>query len=145
MIPKSVVYIFFIIGLISAVAFRAIIIFQHLNPRWVRPVWYVGAIGYFIFFLYRYLITKKRKKAIEEFQLIEKVKANACLLDKDREVVLYLLSSLRFSLEDINYAVLFILSIIAKIIIRAKIHKAPSPRSTFPDYGAEVCVRVSTK
>jgi hypothetical protein len=112
-LPKSVVYAFFILGLISAIAFRAIILFQRLEPLWVRPVWYIGTIGYFLFFLYRYAITKKRKKAIEEFQLIEKVKANACLSDQDREVVLYLLSSIRLSLEDINYAIIFILSLVA--------------------------------
>ena len=112
-VPKFVIYSFFILGLISAIAFRAIIILQHLEPSWVRPVWYIGAIGYFLFFLYRYEITKKRKKAISDFQLIEKVKANACLNDEDREVVLYLLSSLKFSLEDVNYAIIFLLSIIA--------------------------------
>lgn len=112
-VPKYVIYGFFILGLISAIAFRAIIIFQHLEPRWVRPVWYIGAIGYFLFFLYRYKITKKRKRAVEEYRLIEKITADACLSDKDREAVLYLLKSIRFSLEDLNYAIIFILSVIA--------------------------------
>lgn len=114
-VPKYLIYGFFIVGLFSAIAFRAIIVFQHLEPGWVRPVWYIGVVGYFIFFLYRYKITRKRKKAIEEYQLIEKVKANACLTDEDREVVLYLLSSIKSSLEDINYALIFLLSIIAII------------------------------
>ena len=65
------------------------------------------------FFLYRYHITRKRKRAVEDFQLIEKIRANACLEDKDREVLLYLLSSIRLSLEDINYAIIFVLSVIA--------------------------------
>ena len=112
-VPKYVIYSVFILGLISAIAFRAIIIFQRLEPAWIRPVWYLGTIGYFLFFLYRYIITKKRKKAIEKFQLIEKVKANACLTDNDKEVVLYLLSSVKYSLEDINYAIIFLLSILA--------------------------------
>lgn len=112
-VPKYIIYGFFILGLVSAVAFRAIIVLQHLEPSWVRPVWYIGAVGYFFFFLYRYAITKKRKKAIEDFRLIEKIKANACLLEDDREVVLYLLSSIRSSLEDVNYAVIFLLSVMA--------------------------------
>jgi hypothetical protein len=112
-VPKYVIYGFFILGLISAIAFRTIIVIQHLEPEWIRPVWYTGTIGYFLFFLYRYMITQKRKKAIKEFQLIEKVKANASLTDKDREVVLYLLSSVKYSLEDINYAIIFLLSVIA--------------------------------
>ncbi len=112
-VPKYVIYGFFILGLLSAIAFRAIILFQRLEAAWVRPVWYIGTIGYFFFFLYRYAITKKRKKAVEQFQLIEKLKANTCLTDQDREVVLYLLSSIRLSLEDINYAIIFILSLVA--------------------------------
>ena len=112
-VPKYIIYSFFILGLISAIAFRTIIVIQRVEPAWIRPVWYTGTIGYFFFFLYRYLITLKRKKAIEEFQLIEKLKVNACLTEEDREVVLYLLSSVKYSLEDINYAIIFLLSVLA--------------------------------
>lgn len=112
-LPKYIIYGFFVIGLISAIAFRAIIVFQHLEPSWVRPVWYAGIVGYIFFFLYRYRITKKRKKAIDDFQLIDKVKANACLTEEDREIVLYLLSSIKSSPEDLNYAIIFILSLLA--------------------------------
>ena len=112
-LPKYIIYGFFVIGLISAIAFRAIIVFQHLEPSWVRPVWYAGIVGYIFFFLYRYRITKKRKKAIDDFELIVKVKANACLTEEDREIVLYLLSSIKSSPEDLNYAIIFILSNLA--------------------------------
>jgi hypothetical protein len=112
-VSRYVIYSFFSLGLVSAIAFRAIIVFQHVEPAWLRPVWYIGTIGYFLFFLYRYMITRKRKKAIEEFQLIEKISTNTCLTDIDRKIVLYLLSSVKNSLEDINYAIIFLLSIVA--------------------------------
>ncbi|MDI6745275.1 MAG: hypothetical protein QMD07_07865 [Thermodesulfovibrionales bacterium] len=112
-LPKYIIYGFFVIGLVSAIAVRAIIVFQRLEPSWVMPVWYAGIIGYIVFFLYRYMITKKRKKAIDDFRLIDKVKANACLTEEDRETVLYLLSSIKSSPEDLNYAIIFILSILA--------------------------------
>lgn len=114
-VPKYIMYSFFILGLVSAIAFRSIIIFQGIEPSWVRPVWYIGTVGYFLFFLYRYNITKKRKKAVEQFKLIEKLNTNACLTETDREIVLYLLSSIKLSLEDINYAIIFLLSILAVI------------------------------
>jgi hypothetical protein len=112
-VPKYIIYSFFALGLISAIAFRAIIVLQRIEPLWIRPVWYIGTIGYFLFFLYRYMITKKRKKAIEEFQLIEKIKTDACLTDVDRKIVIYLLSSVKSSSEDLNYAIIFLLSILA--------------------------------
>ncbi len=114
-LPTSVIYCFFALGIISAIAFRAIIVFQRIEPLWVRPVWYVGVIGYMVFFLYRYYISEKRKKAVVKFQLIEKVKANACLTDEDREMVVYLLSSIRKSPENVNYFIIFLLSILAII------------------------------
>ena len=114
-VPKYIMYSFFTLGILSAIAFRSIIIFQAVEPPWVRPVWYIGTVGYFLFFLYRYTISKKRKRAVEEFQLIEKLETNTRLTEKDREVVLYLLSSIKRSLEDINYAIIFLLSVLAVI------------------------------
>ena len=111
--PKHIIYGFFLVGIVSALAFRSIIVFQRLEPSWVRPVWYVGVLGYVGFFLYRYYISKKRKRAIKEYGLIEKVQANACLTEEEREVVTYLLSSIKKSREDINYLVIFLLSILA--------------------------------
>jgi hypothetical protein len=59
-VPKYIIYSFFILGLISAIAFRAIIVIQRLEPAWIRPVWYTGTIGYFFFFLYRYIISERK-------------------------------------------------------------------------------------
>ncbi|GAB4487687.1 MAG: hypothetical protein OHK006_17130 [Thermodesulfovibrionales bacterium] len=112
-VPRYFITGFFVLGLVSAIAFRAIIVIQRLEPSWVRPAWYAGTIGYFFFFLYRYMITRKRKRTIEEYRLIEKLRGNACLREEDREAVLYLLSSVRSSLEDLNYAIIFVLSIAA--------------------------------
>jgi hypothetical protein len=111
--PHYVIYGFFFIGLVSALAFRSIIVIERLEPEWVRPVWYLGVLGYIGFFLYRYWITKKRKRAVKDFKLIEKIQGDTCLSPDEREVVVYLLSSIRKSREDINYLVIFILSVVA--------------------------------
>ncbi|RJQ20004.1 MAG: hypothetical protein C4560_05375 [Nitrospiraceae bacterium] len=112
-VPPYVIYGFFFLGLISAVAFRLIIVLQRFEPAWVRPVWYAGVLGYIGFFMYRYAIARKRKKVIKHYDLIEKVKTNACLSEEDREVVIYLLSSLKKSLEDVNYLLIFLFSLLA--------------------------------
>jgi len=114
-VPGYVIYGFFVLGLLSAIAFRIIIVFQRIEPSWVRPVWYAGVLGYLVFFLYRYYISRKRKRAIRKFDLISKLRANACLSDEDREVVIYLLSSIQKSMEDLNYYIIFILSVLAII------------------------------
>jgi hypothetical protein len=111
--PRYVVYGFFILGLLSAIGFRSIIIFEHVEPSWVRPVWYMAVVGYILFFLYRYRITRKRKTAIRDFHLIEKIRNNVALTEDDREVAAYLLSSLTVSPEGINYFIIFLLSVLA--------------------------------
>ncbi len=85
----------------------------HLDPAWVRPVWYFAVVGNFFFFYYRFMITQRRKKAIADFGLIEKIKAGSMLSDDDRDVTVYLLRSIEKSLENYNYLVIFIFSILA--------------------------------
>lgn len=85
----------------------------YVEPSLVAPVWYFGVCGYMIFFLYRFYITVKRKRAIRDHQLIEKVSAGQCLEGRDREVLMYLLTSICVSREHINYYIIFTLSIVA--------------------------------
>lgn len=112
-VAPSVIYLFFLIGVISAISFRALIIFTHVHPEWFRPVWYLGTVGYVIFFLYRYWISQKRKRAIRQYDLLNKLKGPGELTGEEREVLVYLLSSLAKSREDLNYLFIFFLSIFA--------------------------------
>lgn len=112
-VPKPVIVGFFVLGLLSSVAFRAIILLQKYSPVWVRPVWYFGVIGYMLFFMYRYYISLRRKRAIAQSGIIEKIGAGDTLSAEDRDAALYLLNSVRRSQEDWNYLAIFILSILA--------------------------------
>jgi hypothetical protein len=112
-IPKPVILGFFALGLLSSIAFRAIILFQKFSPGWVRPVWYFGVIGYMLFFMYRYRISLRRKGTIARTNLIEKLREGSALSADDREAALYLLNSIRKSPEDWNYLAIFVLSLAA--------------------------------
>lgn len=112
-IPKPVILGFFTLGLLSSIAFRAIILFQKYSPGWVRPVWYFGVIGYMLFFMYRYRISLRRKGTISQTNLIEKLRSGSQLSDEDRAAALYLLNSIHKSPEDWNYLAIFALSLAA--------------------------------
>jgi hypothetical protein len=112
-VPKPVIIGFFLLGLLSSVAFRAIILLQKYSPGWVRPVWYFGVLGYMLFFIYRYYISHRRKRAIAHTNVIEKIRAGGTLSSDDRDAALYLLNSVRKSQEDWNYLAIFVLSVIA--------------------------------
>ncbi|MFC1548479.1 hypothetical protein ACFL5E_00810 [Candidatus Omnitrophota bacterium] len=110
--PAYIMNLSFVIGLVSAIAFRSIIVFAHLDPRFIRPVWYFAVIGYIFFFLYRYIVSKRRRDAVRNYELIEKIRKNACLDEEERKVTIYLLSSLNKSRERLNYLLICILSVI---------------------------------
>lgn len=112
-LPKPIIITFFLLGVLSSVAFRAIILFQKFSPQWVRPVWYFGVIGYMVFFMYRYGISLRRKRIIAQTDIVEKLKEGVALSVKDKEAALYLLKSIQKSREDWNYLAIFILSIVA--------------------------------
>jgi hypothetical protein len=111
--PPYMIYGMLALGLVSAFSFRVIIVLERVEPLWVRPAWYLGAGGYVFFFFYRYMITRRRKRAIGDYRLLEKLKGGEPLSDEERSVVFYLLSSVKSSKEDINYVVIFALSVLA--------------------------------
>ena len=110
-LPKWVVYLFFVIGVISAFSFRAIILTH--DQLTARIFWYIAVVGYIFFFFYRYSIAKKRTRIIEKYQLCEKLSSDEKLDGKSREACLYVVASLRKSREKYNYYLIFLFSIIA--------------------------------
>jgi len=111
--PGYVKYGAFVLGLSTAVALRAIIILEHVQPGWVRPAWYFAVLGNFLFFYYRYQITEKRKRAIRKHKLVEKVEGLDSISEDDREVLIYLLNSVEKSPEHLNYMIIFAFSLVA--------------------------------
>lgn len=115
-LPPAVINLFFVVGLMSALSFRALMAIKDLQPQLFRPVWYLGIIGYILFFGFRYSITRKRKKAISEYNLIAKLEKGEELSPNDRQVVTYILSSLQKSRENLNYLFIFATSAIAILL-----------------------------
>ena len=116
-LPKTVspfvIYLFLVIGLLSAVAFRLLTIINTFTPSLMRPVWYFGVIGYIFFFAYRYHISEKRKNAIRANRLLEKIQSPGEITSEDRALIAYVLSSIVKSKENLNYLFIFALSIAA--------------------------------
>jgi hypothetical protein len=103
----------FWLGLATAIAVRALIVLNHVNPALVRPVWYFAVLGNFVFFYYRYQISARRKRVIREHDLITKISAQKTLTDSDRQMLIYILNSIKTSPEHLNYLIIFFFSLIA--------------------------------
>ena len=114
--PTYRIYFFLILGLSTAIAFRALLIIDHLQPAWVRPLWYFAVLGNFLFFCYRYKISNKRKHTIQRYNLIDKIVKETHLKPEDRHAIIYILQSIKQSPENINYLIISVFSLVAIVI-----------------------------
>ena len=116
LIPEFYIHLFFIIGLLSTLSIRLIIIAKYIDPALVRLFWYMGISGYIIFFAFRFHITTKRKNLIITHGIIPKINASKEFDENDKELIEYILSSIIKSKEHLNYLFIFASSFAAIMI-----------------------------
>lgn len=103
-------------GIIATISYRIIIIFSAEQNFLIRLFWYIGTIGFVIYFIHRYQISENRARIILEHNLDEKVTQLSSLSGEDREALTYIIKSLEVSHERWNYIIIFISSILALLI-----------------------------
>jgi hypothetical protein len=112
---KPVRLLYFWIGIAATTAYRAIIFFTDANPVLLKVTWYIGTIGFIIYFAHRYQVSGRRARAIEEYRLTEKIPQLSELTLEERSALSYVLSTLRSTKEKWNYIFIFATSAIALI------------------------------
>lgn len=103
-------------GIIATLAYRIIVVLNNYSAVWVDIAWYIGTVGFIIYFIHRYDISDKRAKLVTENKLAQKIKANKPLSDEDREALGYILRTLKTTKEKWNYVVIFAASGIALLV-----------------------------
>ena len=68
---KAIRLSFFIIGIVATLAYRIIILLNFYSPYWVKVSWYIGTIGFILYFGHHFNIQRKRAKLILDYNLIE--------------------------------------------------------------------------
>jgi len=113
--PKPVRLFFFWAGIIATVAYRIIVVLNYYSPLWVKIAWYIGTIGFVLYFWHRFRIAKKRADLIRDYNLLEAV--NDCSLEKkQKEALSYLVKTSLTSKSRWNSGLIFILSVAALIL-----------------------------
>lgn len=115
-LPKWLINLFLWIGLCAGIAVRSLMLLNRANPAAAVWVWRFAMLSYFIFFLYRYFIGRRRRGIVTRHHLIEKITAAEHLDETTREGTIYILRSIVRSKELFNYAFICILSLIALIL-----------------------------
>ncbi len=102
-------------GIIATLAYRIIIVLNFYSNTWVKISWYVGTIGFIIYFIHRYQISDKRAKLITDNQLRKKIKQAKEINDQDSQALDYILRTLVSTKEKWNYIFIFVMSGLALI------------------------------
>ncbi|MFH2138197.1 MAG: hypothetical protein ABII88_06765 [Candidatus Omnitrophota bacterium] len=113
---SSLSWIFFIIGIIATIAMRIVTVLMHINPVYGKIAWYVGVSGFFVFFMYKFMINQARSKLIEKQNIVNKINKGKHLGKKDYKLISEILCSLNSKKDRINYFFIFLLSAVALII-----------------------------
>lgn len=113
--PKPVRLFFFWAGIIATVAYRIIVVLNYYSPLWVKIAWYIGTIGFVLYFWHRFRIAKKRADLIRDYNLLEAVN-NCSLKKKQKEALSYLVKTSLTSKSRWNSGLIFILSVAALIL-----------------------------
>ncbi len=109
-------WVFFIIGMVATIAVRMVTVLVHINPVYGQVSWYIGVIGFFIFFAYKFRIERARYKLILKQKLMDKLSREEVITQEDRRLISSILCALSSNKDRINYLLIFISSALAIII-----------------------------
>jgi len=106
-------WLFFIIGLVATFAIRVVTVLMHLDPSYGKVAWYIGVIGFFLFFMYKFKVGHARAKHIQESGLDKKISKNESLTCEDYALINSILCGIGSKKERINFFFIFFLSAVA--------------------------------
>ena len=114
--PSSLRWFFFMVGIIATLAYRIIIILNFYDPLWVKISWYIGTIGFILYFGYLFNLQSKRADLATQYNLLNVVRKMKGIKEKQKEALRYIVKSNATSKAKWNSAIIFILSVLALII-----------------------------
>ncbi|WP_319507248.1 hypothetical protein [uncultured Methanolobus sp.] len=88
---------YFWLGLVSAIFLRLIIIADYYNGVLSKLFFYLGVIGYLVFFAHRYHIATRRVSVLKSLELLEKIETRTPLSEDDYRGLQYIMWSLSVS------------------------------------------------
>ncbi|MFH1189138.1 MAG: hypothetical protein V1682_00415 [Candidatus Omnitrophota bacterium] len=106
-------WVFFMVGIIATIAIRMTLPLEGRNPLFGKIAWYIGVAGFLIFFLYKFKVDHSRSRMIRKAGLSRKIDEGKALSPEDYRMVRSVLCSIDSGKDLINYALIFLTSVIA--------------------------------
>lgn len=114
--PKPIRWFFFWVGIIATVAYRIIILLNSYDPLWVKISWYIGTIGFILYFGHRFRVAKRRANLVKDYKLVEAINKTYDIDPQKKIALHYLVKTSLTSKSRWNSAMIFILSLAALIL-----------------------------
>lgn len=106
----AISWIFFFIAIVAVIAIRAVNVVLDFNPMLAKIFWYVGVIGFFVFFIYKYKYDSAIQKELTKTKLVDRMLIKDKLDDHDYEILGTILCKLSSKKDRINYFFIFFFS-----------------------------------
>ncbi len=113
---NSVRLFFFWMGIIATFCYRAIVVVNNYSHFWAQMFWYIGTIGFIIYFIHRYQISQNRAKLLKKYNLAQKIESLSELSPEEKSAVTYIFDTLQSSREKWNSIFIFAASFLALIL-----------------------------
>jgi len=104
---------FFVMGLIATIAYRVIIF---LDGSWFQASWYIGTIGFILYFGHRAQVQKKRADLVRNNGLVEIVSKMKKVNVEQKQALNYLVRTAVTSKVRWNSLMIFWLSVLALVV-----------------------------
>jgi hypothetical protein len=112
--PSS--WFFLFTGLIATIAVRVVNIAMDFSPFWAKVAWYIGIMGFLIYFLYKYRQHRAKRRFLVNSDIIQNLKKGSVLSAEETEFLSSILCSLRSRKDSTNYFFIFFTSALALLI-----------------------------
>lgn len=109
-------WLVFFIGLLATIAIRVVNLFLDANPLWAKISWYIGIVGFLLYFLYKFNQDRGLQRNIEKIQLSERLLTKGSLSSADYEFLTLVICKLKSKKDAINYFFIFFTSALALLL-----------------------------
>jgi len=113
---SPVTTLFFIIGLVATISIRLIGVTGLFSAFLTKLLWYVGIVGFLLFFIYKFKAENERRNLVNKTNIIEKIVSDEHFVDEDKNILISVLCSLTSKKDIINYFVIFFTSGVSLVV-----------------------------
>ncbi len=107
---KTISWVFFFTALIATISIRMVNLALGFHPLLAKIFWYIGIIGFFIFFIYKFRNDQILHRELERTKVLDKLLNKDNVDEHDYELLGTVLCRLSSKKDKINYFFIFFFS-----------------------------------